>query len=213
MNIPQHSAAAWHEFLKHAQLTEHQATQFEKYYTLLQEWNELMNLTAITAPRSIIKDHFQDSLSLGMFMNVATAKGLCDVGAGAGFPGIALKIKYPDVPLYLIEVNKKKLQFMQTVCEAIGVTATYYDLDWRTFLRKTDYEIDLFTARASLQPEELIRLFKPSSPYRNARLAYWASEVWQPSAEVAPFVVSQHPYRVGSKKRQLVFFSSVIKAG
>jgi 16S rRNA (guanine(527)-N(7))-methyltransferase RsmG len=214
MNIPNGSQAAWHEFVTKMHLTEHQAQQFERYFTLLNEWNAQMNLTAITEPRSIIKDHFQDSLSVTAFYNIAQARGLCDVGSGAGFPGIPLGILYPQVPLYIIEVNKKKVQFMSTVCKELGIEALFYDLDWRTFLRKTSYPIDLFVARASLQPEELIRMFKPSSPYNRAQLVYWASKEWQPSEIVAPYIVQDNLYSVGSKKRRLIFFSSITtKAG
>ena len=85
------------------------------------------------------------------------------------------------------------------------------DQDWRTFLRKTHYPIDLFCARASLAPEELIRIFKPSCPYNGAALIYWASTSWQADAQVAPFVEKEVPYTVGNKKRKFVFLRASSK--
>jgi hypothetical protein len=80
------------------------------------------------------------------------------------------------------------------------------DLDWRTFLRKTTYPVDLFVARASLAPSELVRIFKPQSHYKDAHLIYWAAQQWQPDAAVARYMYEQHEYAVGDKKRQYVFF-------
>src|SRR5262249_25482028 len=134
----------WQEFTQTAKVTPEQVEQFKKYADLLLQWNERMNLTAITELKQIVKDHFLDSLSLGAYMDVQAKKAVCDVGAGAGFPGLPLKIKYPHLGLYVIEVNKKKLSFLEAVCETLNITATFYDLDWRTFLRKTDFDIDLF---------------------------------------------------------------------
>lgn len=199
----------WQQFVADEQLSEKQAQQFAQYMILLRQANEQMSLTTITKPENIIAHHFRDSLSLGKFTNLTKEAGLCDVGSGGGFPGIALKIKYPHLKLFLIEVNQKKIRFLRQVLQELGLKGCeVYPYDWRTFLRNTDFSIDFFCARASLQPEELLRMFKPSSPYKNAKLVYWASELWEPSDKVAPFVQRQEPYKIKRKKRKLVFLES-----
>ena len=78
------------------ELSEHQIKQFLKYYELLVEWNEFMNLTAITEYDEVMKKHFVDSLSLIKTYDIKKSIRLIDVGTGAGFPGLALKIAYPN---------------------------------------------------------------------------------------------------------------------
>src|SRR5437868_6333390 len=132
-----------------------QEEQFQAYYTLLQEWNDRTNLTAITQEEAIINDHFVDSLSVTKFFDFTTRTSLADIGAGAGFPGIPLKIMYPHLFTVLIEVNNKKVAFLEDVITKLGLEEIdIYTYDWRTFLRKADYALDTFVARASLQIPE-----------------------------------------------------------
>ncbi len=197
----------WHQFFLQASLTESQGEQFKKYYRALVEANDIHNLTAITDLEKVVTDHFQDSLALSSFVDCTQLKMIGDVGTGAGFPALPLKIAFPHLHMILIEVNHKKIDFLHSVIELLGLThIECVDLDWRTFLRKTEYDVDLFCARASLQPEELVRLFKPSSPYRDAQLAYWASAQWVAPESVAPFIKRDKPYQVGDKQRRLIFF-------
>ncbi len=136
---------------------------------------------------------------------MAAIKSLADIGAGAGIPSIPLKIKYPHLVLTLIEVNHKKIQFLETVAQKLGLSDIFTcDYDWRTFLRKIEEPIDFFCARASLQPEELIRMFKPSSPYKQSLLIYWASSQWEPSEEVVPYIRQDYGYKIGHKRRRLI---------
>jgi 16S rRNA G527 N7-methylase RsmG len=109
----------------------------------------------------------------------------------------------------LIEVNHKKIEFLSTVIQELGLeNVTISDLDWRTFLRTTNDSIDLFLARASLHTDELVRLFKPSSPYKEAQLIYWASKDWEPGKKDAPFVKKEYSYTLGNKKRRYILFSA-----
>lgn len=80
-------------------------------------------------------------------------------------------------------------------------------MDWRTFLRKTKYPIDLFTARASLHTDELIRMFKPSCLYNKSGLVYWASKEWHLSAIEEPFFSKEVTYTVKNRQRKLIFFA------
>ena len=79
--------------------------------------------------------------------------------------------------------------------------------DWRTFLRKFEKPVDLFIARASLQVDELLRIFKPSSKYKNSVFVYWASKKWVPNQEEKEYLAKCSSYLVGEKERQLCFFS------
>lgn len=207
MLIKNSSNDLWQLFLQHARLTQDQLDQFKLYYAELVETNDIHNLTAITDLQKVLQDHFLDSLAISSWVDFSKLTSLADVGTGAGFPALPLKIVFPHLHLFLIEVNNKKIAFLYTMIEMLNLkNVTIIDVDWRTFLRKTAYDIELFCARASLQPEELIRMFKPSSPYRHAQLVYWASAQWLPSTMVEPFIIKEEHYAVDNKKRRLIFF-------
>lgn len=104
-------------------LTENQYEQFQKYFELLVEWNEKMNLTAITDESGVALKHFADSLSLLNFVDVPQNSSLADVGTGAGFPGVVLKIARPDIKLTLIDSLNKRLVFLNEVCSQLGIDA------------------------------------------------------------------------------------------
>lgn len=104
-------------------LTENQYEQFQKYFELLVEWNEKMNLTAITDESGVALKHFADSLSLLNFVDIPQNSSLADVGTGAGFPGVVLKIARPDIKLTLIDSLNKRLVFLNEVCSQLGIDA------------------------------------------------------------------------------------------
>lgn len=104
-------------------LTENQYEQFQKYFELLVAWNEKMNLTAITDESGVALKHFADSLSLLNFVDIPQNSSLADVGTGAGFPGVVLKIARPDIKLTLIDSLNKRLVFLNEVCSQLGIDA------------------------------------------------------------------------------------------
>ena len=104
-------------------LTENQYEQFQKYFELLVEWNEKMNLTAITDESGVALKHFADSLSLLNYVDIPQNSTLADVGTGAGFPGVVLKIARPDIKLTLIDSLNKRLVFLGEVCAQLGIEA------------------------------------------------------------------------------------------
>lgn len=104
-------------------LTENQYEQFQKYFELLVEWNKKMNLTAITDESGVALKHFADSLSLLNFVDIPQNSTLVDVGTGAGFPGVVLKIARPDIKLTLIDSLNKRLVFLNEVCSQLGIDA------------------------------------------------------------------------------------------
>ena len=90
--------------------------RFCVYNDLLIEWNEKMNLTALTEPRDVAVKHFIDSLTLLQYAQILQGAGVIDVGTGAGFPGLALKIARPDIRLTLLDSLQKRLVFLDEVC-------------------------------------------------------------------------------------------------
>ncbi len=200
-------AQVWNTLIKHDNLSPQQTEQFERYVDLLLEWNKKINLTSITNKVSIVNDHFKDSLQIDRFVDMKALTSIADVGTGGGFPGVPLKIKYPHLNVVLIEVNNKKITFLQHIIQELGLDGIEVcSLDWRTFLRKTDYDIDLFCVRASLHTDEMIRMFKPGCPYKSSQLVYWASAQWKLGKKEATFFVKEEDYQIDSKQRRLIFF-------
>jgi len=102
-----------------AELDDEKINQLVRYYELLVEWNEKMNLTAITDEFSVATKHFLDSLSA---ISTGYVKGkTIDVGCGAGFPGLVLKIAKPEIELTLLDSLNKRINFLNAVCEDLGI--------------------------------------------------------------------------------------------
>ncbi len=104
-------------------VTAAQAESFQTYLELLLEWNEKINLTAITDPGEVVEKHFVDSLTLLAHCEIKQGAKVIDVGTGAGFPGVPLKILRPDLQLTLLDGLNKRLKFLEAVCGALGIQA------------------------------------------------------------------------------------------
>ena len=103
-------------------LNDQQIAQFERYYQLLVEWNEKMNLTAITQREEVYLKHFYDCLMVLWNMPLEEyALQLCDVGAGAGFPSIPLKIAHPELQVTIVDSLQKRLTFIEHLAEELGL--------------------------------------------------------------------------------------------
>lgn len=132
------------------QLSMHQQQQFDQYYQLLIEWNQKMNLTAITERDQVELKHFYDSLTAGLYFPFSTQK-LVDIGAGAGFPSIPLKIAFPQLECVLVDSLQKRLNFLQEVIQTLGLEGITLihgraeDLGHEPHLRE---QFDLAVARA-----------------------------------------------------------------
>lgn len=103
-------------------LTDVQIQQFLQYYEMLTEWNKVMNLTSITEYNDVLKKHFVDSLSLVKATDLNSGLTLLDVGTGAGFPGVPLKIAFPNLKVTLLDSLSKRIHFLQEVIEKLGLT-------------------------------------------------------------------------------------------
>lgn len=134
-------------------LTDTQVKQFEIYFNLLVEWNEKINLTAITDEQGVAVKHFADSLSFFNYVDVPMGASVIDVGTGAGFPGLVLKIARPDIELTLLDSLNKRLVFLQTVLDETGLKANLVHSRAEDGAKKVEYreQYDFAVSRAVAQ--------------------------------------------------------------
>ena len=131
------------------ELNENQLLQLEKYYELLIKWNEKMNLTGITEKNQVYLKHFYDSITIIRIIDLKKENTLCDLGTGAGFPGLVLKIVFPNLKITLVDSLNKRLEFLKEVIkelelkdiEVVHARAEEYALNNRE-------KFDIVTARA-----------------------------------------------------------------
>ena len=132
-------------------LTEVQREQFDRYYELLVEWNKVMNLTGITDYDEVNLKHFVDSLTIVRVKNMKNVENVIDIGTGAGFPGIPLKIVYPEIKIVLLDSLNKRIKFLNTVIEELGLK-NIETLHGRAedYAKKSEYreKFDLCVSRA-----------------------------------------------------------------
>lgn len=129
-------------------------SKFETYFSLLVEWNEKFNLTAITEQNEVYEKHFIDSLISEKYVDFA-GKSLLDVGSGAGFPGIPLAIAHPDLEVTLLESNGKKITFLNEVVNKLNLDNVKV-VQGRSEEFKGEY--DFVTARAVKQLNILLEI-------------------------------------------------------
>jgi len=150
------------------ELTAQQREQFERYQQELLDWNKRVNLTAITDPEEVLLKHFLDSLSLLMVSDRAEVR-LLDIGAGAGFPGLPLKIVRPQWEVMLLEATGKKVTFLEHIIETLqlkNVLAVHARAE--ELAHKAEYrgKFDVVTARAVAS---LPMLLEYAAPYCKVR--------------------------------------------
>lgn len=103
------------------ELTDEQKKQLEKYYELLVEYNKVMNLTGITEKEQVYLKHFYDSITLVKVIDLNKEQTLCDIGTGAGFPGLVIKIIFPKLKVTLVDSLNKRIEFLKTVIKELNL--------------------------------------------------------------------------------------------
>ncbi|MCF2669346.1 16S rRNA (guanine(527)-N(7))-methyltransferase RsmG [Faecalicatena contorta] len=133
------------------QINEIQKKQFDTFYSMLVEWNKVMNLTGITEYEEVIEKHFVDSLSIVNIFDLSEINTVIDVGTGAGFPGIPLKIAFSHLKITLLDSLNKRINFLDSVIDELKLDGIY-TIHGRAedFAKKDDYRerYDLCVSRA-----------------------------------------------------------------
>ena len=134
-------------------LTDIQLQQLDDYYKLLIEWNEKINLTRITDYEEVYLKHFYDSLTIAKVVDLTEKSTLCDVGTGAGFPGIVLKIVYPNLKITLVDSLQKRVNYLNSIIKDLKLENIH-----AIHSRGEDFKetFDVVTARAVANIEKLV---------------------------------------------------------
>lgn len=137
--------------INHIVLSDIQKKQFEKYYKMVVYWNERINLTAITEENDFYTKHFYDCIATAFYYDFNHINSLCDVGAGAGFPSIPLKIVYPHLEVTIVDSLNKRIKFLNLLAEELGLENCHFiharaeDFGQNKLYRES---FDVVTARA-----------------------------------------------------------------
>ena len=140
-------------------ITEEQLLKLEKYYELLIEKNKVMNLTTITEKEEVYLKHFYDSLTIVKSININEINSICDIGTGAGFPGLVLKILFPKIKITLVDALEKRIKFLNEVIEKLDlkdINAVHDRIELYSKQNKEKY--DLVVSRAVSTTNILLEL-------------------------------------------------------
>ena len=160
-------------------LTDQQKAQFERYFELLVEWNQKINLTAITEKEEVYLKHFYDSIApilQGLIENQEIK--LLDIGAGAGFPSLPMKILYPQLDVTIIDSLNKRINFLQLLAEELNLEGVhFYHGRAEDFAQEKKFraQFDIVTARAVARMQVLSELTIPFLKVGGKLLALKAS--------------------------------------
>lgn len=159
------------------EISDRQAEQFLRYFELLTEWNAVMNLTAITEFTEVVEKHFVDSALLAGYIRERNVKSLIDIGTGAGFPGVPLKIIFPEIKVTLLDSLNKRIRFLDTVIQELGledITAIHGRAEEYGIKGEHREQYDLCVSRAVARLASLCEFCIPFVKKEGAFVAYKA---------------------------------------
>ncbi len=140
-------------------ITDKQLEQLNKYYKALVEWNKRINLTSITEENDVYLKHFYDSLTLFKEYDLTKDISLCDVGTGAGFPGIVLKIVFPNLKITLVDSLQKRLKFLDYVIKLLNLKDVELVHErMEDYSKQNEEKFDIITSRAVAKTKILVEI-------------------------------------------------------
>lgn len=195
------------ELKKHGiTLSDRQLEQFEIYYKELVEWNEKINLTAITERAEVYWKHFYDSISLAFHIDMNQIRTMADIGSGAGFPGIPLKIIFPDLQLTIVDSLNKRIIFLKHLTDALGlenVQCVHGRAEDIARLPEHRDQYDLATARAVARLSALNEFCLPFTKPGGMFVAMKGSEVADEIDESNYSLKELRAKRIGTDRMEL----------
>ena len=206
---------------KGIELTDKQIAQFKKYFELLVEWNEKMNLTAITDLEGVYLKHFYDSISPSFYFDFESVTTLCDVGAGAGFPSLPIKICFPHLHVTIVDSLNKRITFLNHLAAELGLeNVEFVHARAEEFGQNAAYreKFDVVTARAvarlSVLSELCLPLAKENGKFVALKAAAGEEELKDAKKAITTLggkLRSQHHYELPVEKseRSLYVFDKV----
>lgn len=178
-------------------LTDNQINQFRKYFELLVEWNEKMNLTAITDLEGVYLKHFYDSISASFYFDFTKIESVCDVGAGAGFPSLPIKICFPHLHITIVDSLNKRITFLNHLSQELQLdNVSFVHARAEEFGQNALYreKFDVVTARAvarlSVLSELCIPLVKKGGYFVALKAAAGAEEFQDAKKAISTFGAS-----------------------
>lgn len=144
------------------EIDEIKMNQLHQYYLLLIEYNKVMNLTGITEKEEVYLKHFYDSATINKIIDLKKEKTLCDVGTGAGFPGLVLKILFPELEITLVDSLNKRIQFLNQVIEKLelkNIKTVHARIEEYAIFNREKF--DVVTSRAVTHLSPLLELSVP----------------------------------------------------
>lgn len=140
-------------------ITNKQLEQLNEYHKALVEWNKKINLTSITDEKEVYLKHFYDSLTLFKEYDLTKDIYLCDVGTGAGFPGIVLKIVFPNLKITLVDSLQKRLNFLDYVIKLLGLKDVELVHErMEDYSKQNEEKFDIITSRAVAKTKILVEI-------------------------------------------------------